>query len=295
MMSLHKRISELSSQLHSERLQHKQEIQLFSEKMEKHKTENKAEMERHKAENKAAMDELGKRLTSECIILYAEKSHELQEAKRLRDEALGPDFDFQTERDKWAQTSSNSKLEHERRIKQLETQLQAYRNVNVELQMSNNTNEALNKKTAQLSAEIDGLKMFRANATEKAEKQQEQIDGWDEEKRRLTKERNEFKRKFKTLETEVGTLGGKLAYTKSTVEEMSKDFAIAKADLASNQDALAANQATYEAALLGVRLFFLLSFSVTHYSAEQNGFGNDPLPSCHRQTQNRYCHPVGGG
>ncbi len=60
MMSLHKRISELSSQLHSERLQHKQEIQLFSEKMEKHKTENKAEMERHKAENKAAMDELGK-------------------------------------------------------------------------------------------------------------------------------------------------------------------------------------------------------------------------------------------
>ncbi len=66
------------------------------------------------------------------------------------------------ERDKWAQTSSNSKLEHERRIKQLETQLQAYRNVNMELQMSNNTNEALNKKTAQLSAEIDGLKMFRA-------------------------------------------------------------------------------------------------------------------------------------
>ncbi len=42
--------------------------------------------------------------------------------------------------------------------------------------------------------------------TEKAEKQQEQIDGWDEEKRRLTKERNEFERKFKTLETEVGTL-----------------------------------------------------------------------------------------
>ncbi len=167
-------------------------------------------------------------------------------------------------------------------IKQLQSQLQAYRNVNVELQSSNNSKDALSKKIAQLSAEIDGLKAFRADASEKAEKQQEEIDGWGDEKKHLTKERNQFEKKFKTLETEVGTLGGKLAYTQTTLDDMSQDFAAAKADLTSNQDALAANQVMYEAALLGVTSSFLLllSFSVTHHSAEQNGFGNDPLPSC---------------
>ncbi len=271
MQSLHKRVSELTSLLRTERTQHKQEIKAVSEKLEEYKADNKAEMA-----------EMEKRLSASFVILFSDQADKLREAERLRDEALGPDFDFKKERNKLVEDYSNRLLDNERKIKQLETQLQTYRNVNVELQSSNSTKDTLNKKIAQLSAEVDGLKVFRANATEKAEKQQEQIDGWGDEKKHLTKERNQFERKFKTLETEVGTLGGKLAYTESTLEEMSKDFAKAKADLTSNQDALAANQATYEAALLGVCLpfYLLLSFSVTHHSAEQNGFGNDPLPSC---------------
>ncbi len=96
MQSLHTRVSELTLQLRTEQSQHIQ----VSEKLEKYKADNKTEM--------VAME---KRLRTEFMVLYFDKENKVREAERLRDEALGPNFDFKKECDRLAEDYSNCLLE----------------------------------------------------------------------------------------------------------------------------------------------------------------------------------------